>query len=89
MKEAKKYKIQILGETYSLLSDEAADKAAEMVDLLATEIAVESGITDTRKIIILTALKLASKVMNFEADQEGFGQRLADLIDKELTATNS
>jgi cell division protein ZapA (FtsZ GTPase activity inhibitor) len=57
--------VTIFDETYSLVTDEQEEhlsKAALMVDQQMQEIA-QAGFTDTRKIAVLVALQLASKLL--------------------------
>lgn len=62
MKDVKKYTVSILGENYSLLSDEASDtvlRAAHVVDSCMQEILAKSPSLDKAKVAVLTALRLA------------------------------
>ena len=61
---ARRIKVTIAGELYSLLSDEPEDQvqsAADEVDTLMGDIARRSGIIDTRKIAVLAALQCVSQ----------------------------
>jgi cell division protein ZapA (FtsZ GTPase activity inhibitor) len=65
-REAKSYKVSILGEQYSLVSDEPEGhvmQSALMVDSLLREIAEKSGSADTKKVAVLAALQLASRLV--------------------------
>lgn len=94
MNEKKSYKVQILQEHYVLISDEAEDfvvKAAQMVDLNMQEISRQSTITDQKKIAVLTALRIAEKLLSFERLYEQEEQKkgaLKDFIDQQLSTLN-
>jgi cell division protein ZapA (FtsZ GTPase activity inhibitor) len=65
-REAKSYKVSILGDQYSLVSDEPEGhimQSALMVDSLLREIAEKSGSADTKKVAILAAIQLASRLV--------------------------
>ena len=91
MNEKKSYKIQIFEEHYVLSSDEPEAfivKAAEIVDASMKEISRHFAITDAKKIAILSALRIASKLLHCERDHANKEQRmviLKDYIDQELS----
>ncbi len=61
---ARRIKVTIAGELYTLLSDESEDQvqsAADEVDILMGDIARRSGIIDTRKVAVLAALQCVSQ----------------------------
>lgn len=73
MNEKKSYSVQIFEERYVLLSDEAeffVIKAAEMVDVVMKEISQQSAITDPKKIAVLSALRIADKLLHFEREYD-------------------
>lgn len=78
MSEKKKYQVSIFEENYVLLSDEPEERvreSAELVNSLMKEIAHKLGISGTRdagvkQCAILTALRMANKVLNMETDQK-------------------
>jgi len=91
MNEKKSYKVQIFEEQYSLLSDESEAfvlKAAEIVDTVMKEISHQAMITDPKKIAVLSALRIADKLLNFERDYLKDQQKniaLENYIDQELS----
>ena len=79
----KKYKVTVLDESYSLLSDESEDhvkKAACIVDNIIKEIVTNSSSSDIKKIAILTAIKLASSMINMNTRTEQSVQNIEKLI---------
>ena len=95
MNEKKSYKVQIFEEHYVLLSDEAESfvlTAAEMVDAVMKEISKQSAITDPKKIAVLSALRIADKLLNFEREYHKEQQNkvaLENYIDQELSILSS
>lgn len=91
MNEKKSYKIQIFEEHYVLSSDESEaliQKSAELVDASMKEISRHFAITDAKKIAILSALRIASKLLHCEREHDNNEQRmviLKDYIDQELS----
>ncbi|HLJ31575.1 MAG TPA: cell division protein ZapA [Candidatus Babeliales bacterium] len=91
MNEKKSYKIQIFEEHYVLSSDESealVAKAAEMVDASMKEISRHFAITDTKKIAILSALRLAGKLLHCQQEHDSDEERMVSLknyIDQELS----
>lgn len=66
----KSIKIHILGEDYSIVSDESADhivQAAELVNSYMQEITAKSSVSNEKRIAVLGALRLASKLVQLEA----------------------
>jgi cell division protein ZapA (FtsZ GTPase activity inhibitor) len=94
MNEKKSYKVQIFEETYVLTSDESEVlvlKAAEMVDASMKEISHKFAITDVKKIAVLTALRIADKLLHCEREQAKDEKRtvaLKDYIEHELSLLN-
>ena len=92
MNEKKSYKVQIFEEYYVLSSDESESlvlKAAEMVDAYMKEISRHSAITDSKKIAVLSALRIAEKLLDFERGYDKEEQKklaLKDYIDHELSS---
>lgn len=86
--EKNKLKVEIFNEQYSLISDEKeADilKASLMVDALMREIADKSNLNDEKKIAVLAALRMASKLVNLENSLHYCNQKhleFADIIEK-------
>ena len=91
MNEKKGYKVQIFEEHYVLASDEGEAlvlKAAEMVDLAMREISNHFAITDAKKIAVLSALRIANKLLHCERVAESKEQSmvaLKDYIDQEIS----
>lgn len=91
MNEKKSYKVQIFEEHYVLSSDESEAlvvKAAEMVDLAMKEISYQSAITDVKKIAVLSALRIADKLLHCEYEHDKNEQKMVALknyIDQELS----
>ena len=91
MNEKKSYKVQIFEERYVLLSEESEAfvlKVAEIVDATMKEISQQSMITDSKKIAVLSALRIADKLLNIEKNYLQDQQKLIALenyIDQELS----
>lgn len=94
MNEKKSYKVQIFEENYVLSSDESEAlvlKAAETVDLAMKEISRHFAITDIKKIAVLSALRIASKLLVYEHEYSNKEQKMIALknyIDQELSLLN-
>lgn len=90
IEKKRNYKVTIFGDQYTLISDEAEEcvlKATHMVDSLMQEIAAVSKITDTKKIAVLAALKIASQLAALESETEAIKrhkEKLIHRIDQEL-----
>jgi cell division protein ZapA (FtsZ GTPase activity inhibitor) len=91
MNEKKSYKVQIFEENYVLSSDESdalVVKAAQLVDSSMKEISRQSSITDVKKIAVLSALRIAGKLLSYEQEyghQEQAIITLKNYIDQELS----
>lgn len=91
-REKKKYKIDIFDEEYVLISDEAEpliSNAAVFVDKTMREIQ-KTGIRDTKKIAVLTALRCASLLEHHNQQKEVEQERERELIariDQELISS--
>ena len=94
MNEKKSYKVQIFEEHYVLSSDESEAivlKTAEMVDLAMKEISHHFAITDVKKIAVLSALRIANKLLHYEREYDNKEQKMIALkhyIDQELSLLN-
>ena len=94
MNEKKSYKVQIFEEHYVLSSDESeslVSKAAEIVDTCMKEVSRQSSITDSKKIAVLSALRIAERLLHFERECDKEEQKklaLKNYIDQELTLLN-
>lgn len=76
-------KIHIFGEEYSLVSDEShehIEKAAMLVDAYMREIAEKGTLANEKKIAILGALRLASKLVQLESTIQQCNKKEQDLI---------
>jgi cell division protein ZapA (FtsZ GTPase activity inhibitor) len=86
------YKLLIFGDHYSIVSDESythITKAAAQVDALMKEIAAKAVHVDEKRIAVLVALQLASKMLSLESNKEftdGCHQKLIDRIEQEFLA---
>ena len=90
MNAAKSYKINIFGDQYSIASDESEEhikQAAQLVDSLMKEIANASRLNDGRKIAVIAALELASKLAVQMQECQAKEQLLIQQIDQELTVS--
>jgi len=93
--DTKRYKVTILGEMYSLISDEAEERvlqAALIVDERMANIADKLQLHDEKKVSVLAALQLASELLQLEAEREKQSlknQALADLIEQVVATSSS
>jgi cell division protein ZapA len=91
MNEKKSYKVQIFEEHYVLVSDQSEAfvlKAAEIVDAAMKEISQKSTITDTKKIAVLSALRIADLLLTIEKKYQEEQQKavaIENYIDQELS----
>lgn len=90
--EIKKYEITILGESYTLVSDQGernVQLAACKVNESIQEIMQKAPHLEQKKIIVLTALKIASMLTATEQsleDMKDKSQTLLDRLDRDLAA---
>ena len=86
------YKLLIFGDHYSIVSDESQAqlaKSAAQVDALMKEIAAKAAHVDEKRIAVLVALQLASKLLALESSKEytdGCHKKLIDRIEQEFLA---
>lgn len=86
------YKLLIFGDHYSIVSDESQaliTKAAAHVDALMKEISTKAAHVDEKRIAVLVALQLASKVLMLETSKEyteGCHKKLIDRLEQEYLA---
>lgn len=86
----KNYKVQIFGDQYTLVSDEAEDsliKAATLVDEIMQSISKSYQIADSSKIAVLTALRIVHKSIILEEELDRNEQKMAvlvNLIDQDI-----
>jgi|GEM_PF-2038696 len=91
MNEKKVHKVQIFEEYYTLLSDDTESfvlKIAELVDMTMKEISRQTMITDSKKIAVLSALRIADQLLNYERNYMHDQQKriaLEHYIDQELS----
>ncbi len=94
-KEKKRYKIEIFGEEYTIVSDEQEDrivKSAEMVDLLMKQIVENSQSTDIKKVAVLVALRMANDALILQQEIELIREsqeKLLKQVDQELLSISS
>jgi cell division protein ZapA (FtsZ GTPase activity inhibitor) len=78
-------KLLIFGDHYSVVSDESQSQlahAASMVDSLMKEISAKVPHIDEKRIAVLTALQLASKIIALESQIEHTSLRHKELVDR-------
>lgn len=91
MNEKKSYKVQIFEEPYVLSTDEPEAfivKAAEIIDASMKEISHQFAITDVKKVAVLSALRIANKLLHGEREYATNEQKIVALknyIDEELS----
>ena len=79
------YKLLIYGDHYSIVSDESQSQlahAASMVDTLMNEISTKVPHIDAKRVAVLTALQLASKIIALESQIEHTSLRHKELVDR-------
>ena len=90
MNEAKRIEVQLYGESYSIISDEPLEtvlEVAKQVDESMRLISRRTGLSDIKKIAVLSALKFATKQCKLEADVLTYDkacEALIHLIDKNI-----
>ena len=88
--ETKKYKVDIFGDSFTIVTDESEKhviESAKLVDSLMKEIAEKTNLTDIKKIAIFTAFQISSKLGKLESevkDNKQIGEKLIGLIDKSI-----
>ncbi|OQA35982.1 MAG: Cell division protein ZapA [Candidatus Dependentiae bacterium ADurb.Bin331] len=86
-REAKKYTVQILGESYTLVSDEAEShfmEAVSRVDALMNQLSAAVGKGQEKRIAVLAALQLAHNQVALESEMQALAQRLIAQIDQSM-----
>lgn len=84
--------VQILGETYKIKSEtsrEYTQRVAQHVDRTAKEVRAESGIVDTKKVAILTALAVTDQLFRMREGVEvvkGLAEKRAERLEAEVLA---
>lgn len=90
MSKNKHCKVHIFGDEYSLITNESEEHvkaAAAMVDALIKEIASKASVHQDKKVVVLAALQIASKMILLEqerADQKQQEERALALLDATL-----
>ena len=90
MEKTQRCKVHIFGDEYSLVTNEPAEhivQAAHMVDVLMREISEKSAISQEKKVAVLAALRMASKIVALESEiaQERQKEKtIIEQIDKAL-----
>lgn len=90
MREQKKYKITIFDQVYTIVSDESENhvmQSASTVDAQMREIFDKARTLEHEKIAVLTALKLASRLLETERKIKSVQEcekDIIELIDREL-----
>jgi cell division protein ZapA (FtsZ GTPase activity inhibitor) len=75
------HKLSIFGDQYSIVSDEIHIKqSAELVDMIMNDIASKMPIADAKKVAVLAALRIASKLIHHETNIEQQKKKQEDLI---------
>lgn len=86
------YKLLIFGDHYSIVSDESQaqiTQAAAHVDALMKEISAKAVHVDQKRIAVLVALQLASKMLSLESNKEYTDEchkKLIDRVEQEFLA---
>lgn len=82
--QTKQYKITILDNEYSLVSDEAelhVQGTVQYVDSLMKEVLEKSRLQDQTKVAVLAALQIASELLHLQEEKKQDQQEYAKLID--------
>src|SRR5438552_15975218 len=91
MNEKKSYKVHIFEDPYVLLSDESEAfilKISDLVDTVMKDISRQSMITDPKKIAVLSALRIAERLISIEStflEDQQKKSSLENYIDQELS----
>jgi len=85
----KSYKVTIFNESYTLMSTEQEElltmQAVSLVDTLMKEISQQYQFTDSKKIAVLAAIRLAYDVTQLRASK-GQEKAVFDLLDRALAS---
>jgi cell division protein ZapA (FtsZ GTPase activity inhibitor) len=88
--ERRSYKVTIFGDEYALMSDELEEhmaQAASLVDVAMREIDQSARIGNSKKVAVLAAMRIASKLLHLQRDVEKNKQReyeLASRIEEDI-----
>ena len=89
------YRVQIFGDEYTVISDEPESQviqAATLIDLLMHEIIQNAQLADPKKIAVLAALRVASRLLDCEQSLETDNDKkvaLVEYIEQELLALDT
>ena len=89
-KQTKQYKITILDNDYSLVSDESEQhvrSTVEYVNSLMKEVLEKSRLTDQTKVAVLASLQIASELLHLQEEKMHTQKEslvLIDIIEKQL-----
>ena len=85
--QLKKYKAHILGDTYSIVSDEKESfilESVQSVDSVMREISEKMPAMDKQKVAVLAALKIASgkiQLEHFIEEEKKLSSKIMDVLD--------
>jgi len=85
--QIKKYKAHILGDTYSIVSDEKESfilESVQSVDSVMREISEKMPTMDKQKVAVLAALKIASgkiQLEHFIEEEKKLSSKIMDVLD--------
>ena len=85
--QLKKYKAHILGDTYSIVSDEKESfilESVQSVDAVMREISEKMPTMDKQKVAVLAALKIASgkiQLEHFIEEEKKLSSKIMDVLD--------
>ena len=85
--QLKKYKAHILGDTYSIVSDEKESfilESVQSVDSVMREISEKMPTMDKQKVAVLAALKIASgkiQLEHFIEEEKKLSSKIMDVLD--------
>jgi cell division protein ZapA (FtsZ GTPase activity inhibitor) len=88
----KQYKVSIFNEVYSFVSDEPEEhliKAVQQLDAGMKELAEKASLIDSKRLAILVALRVASRLSMLESHMKQCqeeNQRLIDHIDQRMSS---
>jgi cell division protein ZapA len=88
--ETKKYKVDIFGDSFTIVTDEPEEhviESAKLVDSLMREISEKTQLSDIKKLAIFTAFQISSKLGKLESevnDSNLIKEKLIGLIDKSV-----
>jgi cell division protein ZapA (FtsZ GTPase activity inhibitor) len=80
----KKYNFSILGEAYTLVSDDPSEdvlQSAQAVDLLLRDISSKYPLVEGKRIAVLAALQLVHRVQVLENSLQSYHRKHSDIID--------